>query len=152
MDITPVLVVGTLSSLVAWIVWVISTNVRRRAATERVAALHAKLLDQCASNNELLRYLESEQGRKFLESATIETSNPASRILGAIQAGLVVGFLGVAGLMVRNALHDFDARETMLVFASGALAIGVGFLVSAFASYLLSRSWGLLRPGAGRLS
>src|ERR1700761_1094216 len=127
MDVTPVLIVGTLASLVGWIVWVISTNVRRRQATERIAALHAKLLDQCANSNELLRYLESEQGRRFLESATIETSNPAARILGAIQAGCVIGLVGVAGLLVRDALHDPDAREAMTVFASAALAIGVGF-------------------------
>ena len=152
MDVTPVFIVGTLSTLVGWIVWVISTNVRRRSATEKVAALHGKLLEQCANSNELLRYLESEQGRRFLESATIETSNPAARILGAIQAGLVLGFLGVAGLLIRDGLHDSDARETMMVFASGALAIGAGFLVSAVASYALSRSWGLLRPGSSRAS
>ncbi|HEX3683886.1 MAG TPA: hypothetical protein VHU83_15230 [Bryobacteraceae bacterium] len=152
MDVTPVLIVGTLAALVGWIVWVISTNVRRRAATERVAALHAKLLDQCANSNELLRYLESEQGRRFLESATIETSNPAARILGAIQAGAVLSVLGIAGLMVRNELTYSDARETMLVFAAAALAIGVGFLISAVASYVLSRSWGILRPGNSRAS
>jgi hypothetical protein len=152
MDVTPVLIIGTLASLVAWIVWVISTNLRRRQATERIAALHSKLLDQCANSNELLRYLESEQGRKFLESATIETSNPAARILGAIQAGIVVGLVGVAGLLVRDSLHDPDTRETIMVLASGAVAIGVGFLISAIASYALSRSWGLLRPGVSRLS
>ena len=150
MDVTPVMIVGTLSALVGWIVWVISTNVRRRAATERVAALHSKLLDQCANSNELLRYLESEQGRRFLESATIETSNPAARILGAIQAGAVLGVLGIAGLLVRNDLTYSDARETMMVFASAALAIGVGFLISAVASYVLSRSWGILRPSNSR--
>lgn len=152
MDLVPVLVVGTLAALVGWIVWVISTNMRRRHATEKVAALHSKLLEQCANSNELLRYLESEQGRRFLESATIETSNPAARILGAIQAGAVLGMLGVAGLLIRDYLHDSDARETVMVFASAALAIGVGFLISAVASYALSRSWGILRPGSSRAS
>lgn len=152
MEVTPVMIVGTLSALVGWIVWVISTNLRRRQATERVAALHSKLLDQCANSNELLRYLESEQGRRFLESATIETSNPAARILGAVQAGAVLSVLGIAGLMVRNDLTYSDARETMIVFASGALAIGIGFLISAVASYVLSRSWGILRPGNSRAS
>lgn len=151
-DITGICIVSTLASLTGWIVWVISTNVRRRQATERIAALHAKLLDQCANSNELLRYLESEQGRKFLESATIETSNPAARILGAIQAGMVLAFLGIAGLLVRNALSDPDVRESMLVLASAALAIGIGFLMSAVASYVLSRSWGLLKTASSRLS
>lgn len=150
--ITGICIVGTLASLVGWIVWVVSTNVRRRQATEKIAALHSKLLDQCANSNELLRYLESEQGRKFLESATVETANPSARILGAIQAGCVLTLLGVAGLLVREGLHDRDAQETIMIFASAALAIGVGFLISAVASYALSRSWGLLRAGTSRAS
>jgi hypothetical protein len=148
--ITGICIVGTLASLVGWIVWVVSTNVRRRQATEKMAALHAKLLDQCANSNELLRYLESEQGRKFLESAAVETANPATRILGAIQAGCVFALLGVAGLLVRDGLHDADAREVILVFASAFLAVGIGFLLSAVVSYALSKSWGILRPGNSR--
>ena len=149
---TPVFIVGILASLVGWIVWVISTNVRRRHATEKVAVLHGKLLDQCANSNELLRYLESEQGRRFLESATIEVSNPAARILGAIQAGLIFSLVGVAGLVVRPSMFDSDGREGLMLFASIVLAIGVGFLISAMASYVLSRSWGLLKTGTSRIS
>jgi uncharacterized integral membrane protein len=149
-DITGICIVGTLACLVGWIVWVVSTNVRRRQATEKIAALHSKLLDQCANSNELLRYLESEQGRKFLESAAVETANPATRILSAIQAGFVFALLGVAGLLVRNGLHDPDAREVILVFGSAGLAIGIGFLLSAVVSYVVSRSWGILRPSNSR--
>lgn len=152
LELTPVLIVGTLASLVAWIVWVISTNVRRRQATEKLAALHSKLLDRCASSDELLRYLESDAGRRFLESTTVETSNPASRILGAVQAGLIFSLLGIAGLVVRQFEMDTDARQVVLTLAAGALAIGVGFLISAFASYAISKSWGLLRPGTNKFS
>lgn len=151
MDVTPVLIIGTLASLVGWIVWVISTNVRRRQATAQVAALHSKVLERCADSNELLRYLESDQGRRFLESAAEESSNPAARILGAVQAGLVLSCLGIAGLVIRETLHYNDARDTMLIFGSAALALGVGFLISAFASYLLSKSWGILRPRSSRI-
>ena len=150
MDATPVLIVGTLAALVGWIVWVVSTNLRRRQATEKVAALHAKVLERCADSNELLRYLESDQGRRFLESAAEESSNPAARILGAIQAGMVAASLGVAGLLVRNALHYDDSRDAMLIFGSAALAIGIGFLISAIASYALSKSWGVLTPRSSR--
>jgi MFS family permease len=149
--LVPVFVIGTLATLVGWIVWVISTNVRRGQATQKVAALHAKVLDRCADSNELLRYLESDQGRRFLESATEEASLPAARILGAIQAGLVIGALGVAGLIVRDTLHYTDERDSMLIFGTAALAIGVGFLISAVASYLLSKSWGLLKPRSSRI-
>ncbi len=151
MDITPVLIVGTLAGLVGWIVWVISTNVRRRQATEKLAGLHSKLLDRCTSSDELMRYLESDAGRRFLEYTAIESSNPTGRIISAIQAGFIFSLLGVAGIAVRQAL-DFDGRQVVLVLGSGALAIGIGFLISALASYLLSKSWGLLRPGTGKFS
>ena len=151
MDVTPVLIVGTLASLVGWIVWVISTNVRRRQATEKVAALHAKVLERCADSNELLRYLESEQGRRFLESAAEESAHPASRILGAVQAGLVLGALGVAIFGMSHTLHYTDERDGMLIFGSAAGAIGAGFLISALVSYLLSKSWGLLTPRSHRM-
>lgn len=151
MDATPVLVVGTLATLVGWIVWVISTNVRRRQATAQVAALHSKVLERCGDSNELLRYLESDQGRRFLESAAEESANPAARIFGAIQAGLVLSCLGAGGLVVRETLHYVDARDTMLIFGSAALAIGIGFLISAFASYALSKSWGLLTTRTSRM-
>lgn len=148
----PVLIVGTLATLVGWIVWVISTNVRRRQSTEKLAALHGKLLDRCANSDELLRYLESDAGRRFLESATVESSNPASRILGAIQAGLIFALVGGAGLLVRQGTMDMDGRQVLLALSSAALAIGIGFLISAFISYVLTKSWGLLRHGTNHVS
>lgn len=151
LDMTPVLVVGSLCTLTGWIVWVVSTNVRRRQATEKLAALHSKLLDRCANSDELMRYLESDAGRRFLEYTAIESSNPTGRIISAIQAGFIFSLLGVAGLIVRQAI-EFDGRQVLLVLGSGALAIGVGFLISALASYLLSKSWGLLRPGSAKFS
>lgn len=150
MDATPILIIGTLATLAGWIVWVVSTNVRRRQATEKVAALHAKVLERCADSNELLRYLESDQGRRFLESAAEESSNPASRILGAIQAGLVIGAFGVAVTGISYTLHYTESRDTTLVIGVSALAIGIGFLISAVASYVLSKSWGLLKPRNSR--
>lgn len=150
LDLTPVLVLGVLSSLVGWCVWVVSTNVRRRQATEKMAELHLKLLDRCANSDELLRYLESEAGRKFLDYAAVETSNPTGRIMGAIQAGLIFSLLGGAGLLVRQQMNNLDGREGILIISAGALAIGIGFLISSIASYVLSKSWGLLRPANSR--
>jgi hypothetical protein len=151
MDVTPVLVVATLAGLVGWVVWVISTNIRRRQATEKVAALHAKVLERCSDSNELLRYLESDQGRRFLESAAEDSAHPASRILGAIQAGLVIGGAGIFGVGIAYTLHSTDARDSMLALSFIALGIGVGFLISAAASYVLSKSWGLLTPRTSRM-
>ena len=66
---------------------------------------HTKLLDRLTSNADLLAYMESPAGRRFLEAAPIPLSSgpralsaPIGRILWSVQAGCVVAFAG-AGLM-----------------------------------------------------
>jgi len=111
-----------------------------------VADLHSRLLDKCTSNQELLSYLESQPGRRFLESTTTSGSNPSGRILNAVQAGSIAALAGGAMLIVRTEERfDWDGRQFLVIFGSVLLAIGLGFLVSAAISYVLCRSWGLFR-------
>lgn len=149
-DITGISIVGLIAATIGWNVWVLSTNSRRRQVSRDVAELHSKILDKCAANQELLNYVESEPGRRFLESAPIYDTNPLDRILHAIQSGVVLALLGVAGLLVRQTDDDPDFRRALLILGSGALAVGVGFLISAATSYLLCRSWGVVNaPSRG---
>lgn len=148
-DITGIAVVGLVASTISWNIWVFSTNSRRRQVSRDVADLHARILDKCAANQELLKYVESEPGRRFLESAATYDSNPLDRILYAIQSGTILFLLGVAGLLIRQMDDDPDVRRILLVLGSGALAIGIGFLISAATSYFLCRSWGVLKTSRG---
>ncbi len=143
----PEVVVAIIFGVFGWVVWVITTNIRRSKAARAVADLHAKLLDRCSSNNELLMYLESESGRRFLESASTSGPTPFTRILNAVQAGAVLLLFGIGMVIVRLALEDTDARNGLVVLGAAALSIGAGFLVSAAISYALCKSWGILKPG-----
>jgi len=143
----PEVVVAIIFGVFGWGVWVITTNIRRSKAARAVADLHAKLLDRCSSNNELLMYLESESGRRFLESASTSGATPFTRILNAVQAGAVLLLFGIGMVIVRLALEDTDARNVLVVLGAAALSIGAGFLVSAAISYALCKSWGILKPG-----
>jgi hypothetical protein len=143
----PEVVVAIIFGVFGWIVWVITTNIRRSKTARAVADLHAKLLDRCSNNNELLMYLESESGRRYLESATTGGSTPFTRILNAVQAGAVLLLFGIAMVVVRLALEDTDARNVLVVLGAAALSIGAGFLISAAISYTLCKSWGILKPG-----
>jgi hypothetical protein len=143
----PEVIVAIVFGVFGWIVWVITTNIRRSKTARAVADLHAKLLDRCSNNNELLMYLESESGRRFLESATTGGSTPFTRILNAVQAGAVLLLFGAAMVIVRLALPDIDVRNVLVVLGASALSIGAGFLVSAAISYALCKSWGILKPG-----
>jgi hypothetical protein len=141
-----VLTVAIVFGMVGWVVWVIANAIRRGHTARAVAELHTRLLDKCTSNQELLSYLESQPGRRFLESTTTSGSNPPGRILNAITAGMIASLSGAAMLIARTEEHfDWDGRQFLIVFGSVLLAIGVGFLVSAVISYVLCRSWGLFR-------
>ena len=141
-----VLTVAIVFGMVGWVTWVIANAIRRGHTARAVADLHSRLLDKCTSNQELLSYLESQPGRRFLESTTTSGSNPSGRILNAVQAGSIAALAGGAMLIVRTEQRfDWDGRQFLVIFGSVLLAIGLGFLVSAAISYVLCRSWGLFR-------
>ena len=140
-----VFIVGIIFGMVSWVSWVIATNIRRGHTARNVAQLHSKLLDRCTSNQDLLSYLESEPGRQFLESSSTTGANPPGRILNAIQAGAIFALVGGALLIVHTGWTDQDAQQALVIFGSVALAVGLGFLISAAISFMLCKSWGLLR-------
>ena len=143
-------IVATIFGTFGWVVYTISTNIRKAHAARAVADLNSKLLDKCAASQDLVAYLESGPGQKFLDAAAVEGSQPWSRILGAMQAGFVLSLVGIAELIVRNSEQNPDTSDFLLISGAIALAIGMGFLVSAGTSFALSKSWGLLAPAQAR--
>jgi hypothetical protein len=115
--------------------------------------VHNKLLDRFTSNEDLLAYIQTPAGRKFLESAPIALDSPRSisapvgRILWSAQAGAVLTVLGLGFEVVAKTTIEELAGP---VAAMGAviIALGVGFLVSALLAYLLSRRFGLMAGDA----
>lgn len=142
----------TIPAMLVWIFWVVFSNIRRHKVAKVQAEVHAKLLDKIGSSQELLAFVNTEAGRRFLESATIEQvkTNPFGRILTSVQAGLILALLGIALLFLARPIPE-GARE-FTVSGTLAVALGVGFLVSAGVSYRLSKHLGLLKetwPRAG---
>ena len=91
-------------------------------------------------------YLESDAGSKLMQSVAPAKGSPYGRILGSIQSGLILSLGGLALLLMRLQMPAMNAEESWaLLFIGGlALALGLGFLLSATATYLLSKSWGLV--------
>ena len=102
--------------------------------------MQEKLLERLGSNQELLPYLESDAGRRFLEAATTEKTNPLRRILSSMQSGIVLVFLGLALVFARLSVGAAELRFVGTLF----MALGTGFLVSSGLSFWLSKSWGLI--------
>ena len=144
------IVLGTL-------VWLIRTTLdyRRWNRLSRIQAdVHTKLMDRFSSNDELLAYVQTPSGRRFLESgpspvqeAMPAMSAPLARILWSVQIGAILLVSGVGLLFVSNRTVP-DAREFFFIAGCLASAVGAGFVISAGASYVLSRRLGLLDPPA----
>ena len=116
---------------------------------------HSKVFDRLSSNEDLLAYIQSPAGQKFLESAPLPMEGPHSiaapigRILFTAQLGTVITFVGFALVFANNRLASsvpdyYQAAPFFLTASVLAIALGVGFLASAGVAYLLSRKLGLI--------
>jgi hypothetical protein len=143
--------------VVTGIIWLLKMVVdhRRWSRLSKIQTeVHNKVLDRMQSNEDLLAYIQTPAGRRFLESAPIPLDSPRSigaplgRILWSAQAGAVLTVLGLGiGLVSRNTLEE--VAPPLAAMGAIVIALGVGFLVSALLAYLLTRRFGLLNePGA----
>lgn len=134
------------------IVWIILDSRRRTEVAKVQRDMYSKLLEKFGTTEDLMAYLKSEAGSRFLDSATIQQARPFGRILGSVQAGLILFLLGIAVLFVRLTMpstgfmpiEQAETAHALLAISLLLLALGIGFLASAGASYWLSKSWGLL--------
>ena len=133
-----------------WILRVVLETRRWNKTAAVQAEMHKHLLEKFSSNQELLTYMESEAGRRFLEATPLQVEHPSrmplpyGRILWSVQVGLILALAGAGMLFLQERVPD--AAQVFLVFGTLTLAIGTGFLFSAIVSYILSKSFGLLEP------
>lgn len=136
-------------------IWLIRTLIdyRRWSRLSKVQTdVHTKILDRFASNEDLLAYIRTPAGSRFLESAPIALDGggltpapPVNRILWSVQAGIVLGALGLGILFMAGRAPE-EVAQGILAAGVLAIAIGLGFIVAAGVSYVLSQKLGLLEP------
>ncbi len=135
----PFMLVG----IAALVAWGAVAHQRQKARQAQIEA-QTRLLDRLGSGQELLQYLQSEAGQRFLSSATIEHRNPYGQILGGTTSGIVTLVVGLAFLFLRGTLPDPDAVRGLTLLGGILTALGIGFLLSSVAAYVLSKKWGLI--------
>ncbi len=135
-----------------WVIRMIVTSRRWNKLSKVQYEVHSKLLDRFTSNEDLLAYMQTPAGRRFLEAAPVRLPEeprsmtaPFSRILWSVQVGIVLLLTGIGLLYVSSTFID-EPAELFRVLGVVSLALGGGFLVSAVAAYALSRRLGLLDP------
>jgi hypothetical protein len=142
------------AAFIGVLVWVIRSIIdhRRWLRLSRVQAeVHTKLLDRLTTNEDLLTYIQSPAGRRFLESAPITleseprtTTAPVSRIIWSLQAGLVLAALG-SGFWFVQQRTSTEAAEGFFIIGVIAFSLGVGFTASAVLAYIVSVRLGLVQ-------
>jgi hypothetical protein len=153
-------IIGAFGLAAFVLTWLIRTFIdyRRWLRLTRIQTdAHTKLLDRLTSNEDLMAYIQSPSGRRFLESAPIAldgggskpVSAPVSRILMSLQAGVVLvaggfGFIFASGRAIE------DVGPGLFTIGVLAIAFGAGFFASAILAYGLSERLGLLTPPAAR--
>jgi len=145
--------IGTVVLLIAsGVLWLVKTLVdhRRWLRQSKIQTdVHTKILDRISSNEELLAYIQTPAGRKFLESTPISLdtpraiSAPLGRILWSAQAGAVLTVLGLGITLVSRSTLE-EVAPPLAAMGAVVIALGVGFLVSAFLAYTLTRRFKLM--------
>ncbi len=143
---------GLAAGVLIWLVRTVIDHRRWSRVSKVQAEVHNKLMDRFTANDDLLAYIQTPAGKRFLESAPVAldagpraVSAPIGRILWSVQVGLV---LAAAGFGLQYVSRSIEKTVSQPLFAMGILgvSIGAGFVLSAIVSYLLSRKLGLWEP------
>jgi hypothetical protein len=148
--------IGLTVVALAWLIRTLIEQKRWKQLSRTQSEVHNKILDRFSTTEQLLEYIRTPAGGKFLESAPIplhierpaswKPSTPAVRILWSVQIGVVTAIVGL-GMLLLSAVFEKDASQGLLALGAIALCVGVGFIASAAVSLKLSRRLGLWEDG-----
>jgi hypothetical protein len=146
---------GLIAFALAWLVRTIIEQKRWNRLSRQQTEVHNKILDRFSSSEELLAYIKTPAGSKYLESAPIPLhaerapqTSPYSRVLWSIQIGVIIAAGGL-GMLIVGAWNPGNAGSGFLALGAIASCVGAGFVVSALISLFLSRrlsDWDQARP------
>ncbi len=125
-------------AFMGWLIWTILEWFRMRHKSQ----LQNKILERFTTVQELNDFIQSEEGNKFLKLFSSNGSAPRQKILSSLSRGIIISFIGVSLILV----GQIFSIEMKYFLASGVvlIALGLGFLVSTFISYTLSKKWGII--------
>jgi hypothetical protein len=155
-----VAIVFIITSALAGLIRTFIDQRRWKRAAQMQMDMQNKLVDRFSGGNELLAYLQSPAGRGLadihaplampvsLGSRMMDA--PVSRIFWPLQAGIVVTAAGIGLHFLGNRIGITEMSEPVSGFGALVVAIGIGFIVSAVASFFLSHRLGLVPAAPNR--
>jgi len=157
-NLTPFLVFLCILGAVIWLTRLFMDNRRWNRIFRLQSDVHGKLIEKFSTNQDLLIYMDTEAGKRFLEAAPIPVNfeveqrmpNAVARVLTPLQIGIVLSLLGIGFLLMRSASPDLNIP--MLVLGTLTLMPGIGFIISAGVTWVLAGKLGLMPDGAAKQS
>ena len=121
-----------------WLVWSILDWLKMWHKSQ----LQKKILEKFTTVQEFNEFIQSEEGHKFLNILSLNDSAPRQKILSSLSKGVIIAFVGISLILI----GQIFTGESQYFLAAGVIliALGVGFLVSTFISYTLSKKWGII--------
>jgi len=153
-DGVPFLVFLCILSALLWLTHVLLENRRWNRIFKLQTDVHGRLIERFGTSQEVLTYMGTDAGKRFLEAAPIAVGferqapvpSPVARVLTPLQIGIVMTLLGVGLLSLRHSIPD--GGSALLVIGTVVLMPGLGFIISAGITWVLARHLGLM-PDSG---
>ena len=141
-----VIIVPAAFLMVAYVFYVIASAFTRRQQLRSTTEFQTRLLDRTGSMGEFSEFLNTEGGRKFLNTVGGDSGGMAhQRVLRAFQSGIVMLCLGLGIFMyLSSARVDTETYESLGFVGTVSAAVGLGLLISGYVSLRLSRRMGLI--------
>jgi hypothetical protein len=144
--LVPVFIVGFVMALLGWIAYVVLDLVRTRHRIRATSELQGKLIDRLGAQD-IGIFLTSDHGGRLLRALSEQPAGDGAqvRILRALQSGLVLLSVG-AGFFLYLEIRTLplEGADAVAFFGTLTIALGVGLLAAAGASYRMSKRMGLL--------
>ncbi len=155
--LSDVLTILIVLSFVAFLFWLGHRAYRAHMeARMRRAEGFNRLLDKFGSAKEFTDFLQTEQGKRFVEDPLPAPRGSTHRIIRFVQTGIVLIGLGIAFFF--NAYRLRDATEIRYTsqasdcafWGTFSVAVGLALLLTAVVSYILAQRWHLMNGNGGR--
>jgi len=156
-DGIPFLVFLCMLAALLWVTHVLLENRRWNRIFKLQNDVHSKLLERFGTSQEVLTYMSTEAGKRFLEATPIAVGiernqpmpSPVARVLTPLQIGVVMSLLGIGLISLRHSVSG--GASALLVLGTVVLMPGLGFIISAGVTWVLARHLGLM-PDRGAQS
>jgi hypothetical protein len=156
-DMAPTLVFVSVLGALLWLTRVFVENRRWSRIFKLQTDVHGKLIDRFGSSQELLNYMGTDAGKRFLEAAPIPVDfepqqrvpNAVARVLTPLQIGIVLVLLGGGFFLLRHL--EAQMRIPMMVLGTIFLMPGIGFILSAGITWVLAGRLGLIPEPESRV-